>query len=300
MAVRQLSKSSILTGQKFNRLNQFAPLINFLIIGGGGGGGKWGAGGGAGGYRCSVTGELSGGNFPAESKLPLATGISYNVTVGAGGAGQTSTEGQKGASGNPSAFDIITSVAGGAGAGRDVIGTDGGSGGGSFTSTFNIGIAGQGKNGGTGSNSGGGGGGASVDGSNFPSTSNGGAGGNGLTSSITGTSVTRAGGGGGGAYDNAGGNAGAGGTGGGGGGSRSNAAAGNATANTGSGGGGGGFNSPNGSGNGGNGGSGIVILSYPAIYTITIGAGLTGSTATVGANKVTTLTAGTGNVSWAA
>jgi hypothetical protein len=51
---------------------------------------------------------------------------------------------------------------------------------------------------------------------------------------------------------------------------------------------------------GGNGGSGVVILRYPAALTITIGAGLTGSTATVGSNKVTTITAGTGNVSWAA
>jgi hypothetical protein len=33
--------------------------------------------------------------------------------------------------------------------------------------------------------------------------------------------------------------------------------------------------------------------------TITIGAGLTGSTATDGSFKVTTITAGTGNVSWA-
>jgi hypothetical protein len=39
-------------------------------------------------------------------------------------------------------------------------------------------------------------------------------------------------------------------------------------------------------------------LSYPSAYALTIGAGLTGTTATVGANKVTTLTAGTGIVSW--
>jgi hypothetical protein len=45
--------------------------------------------------------------------------------------------------------------------------------------------------------------------------------------------------------------------------------------------------------------SGVVILSYPSDYTITIGAGLTGSTSTNGANKVTSITAGTGNVSWA-
>jgi hypothetical protein len=41
-------------------------------------------------------------------------------------------------------------------------------------------------------------------------------------------------------------------------------------------------------------------LRYPNTYTITIGAGLTGSTTTVGSDKVTTITAGTGNVSWAA
>jgi hypothetical protein len=43
-----------------------------------------------------------------------------------------------------------------------------------------------------------------------------------------------------------------------------------------------------------------VILSYPGSYTITIGAGLTGSTATSGNLKITTITDGTGNVSWAA
>ena len=43
-----------------------------------------------------------------------------------------------------------------------------------------------------------------------------------------------------------------------------------------------------------------MILRYPSAYTITIGAGLTGSTSTVGLNKVTTITAGTGNVSWSA
>jgi hypothetical protein len=48
------------------------------------------------------------------------------------------------------------------------------------------------------------------------------------------------------------------------------------------------------------GGSGIVILRYFDTITITIGAGLTGSTAAPsGGFKVTTLTAGTGNVSWA-
>jgi hypothetical protein len=40
-------------------------------------------------------------------------------------------------------------------------------------------------------------------------------------------------------------------------------------------------------------------MRYSDAYTITIGGGLTGSTATDGSNKVTTITAGTGNVSWA-
>jgi hypothetical protein len=49
---------------------------------------------------------------------------------------------------------------------------------------------------------------------------------------------------------------------------------------------------------GGNGASGVVILRYPNTRTITIGAGLTGTTADVGSDKVTTITQGTGNVSW--
>ena len=48
------------------------------------------------------------------------------------------------------------------------------------------------------------------------------------------------------------------------------------------------------------GGSGIVVLKYPDTRTITIGAGLTGSTAApAGGFKVTTITQGTGNVSFA-
>jgi hypothetical protein len=50
---------------------------------------------------------------------------------------------------------------------------------------------------------------------------------------------------------------------------------------------------------GASGGSGVVILRYPSSLTIKIGAGLTGTTSTVGANKVTSITNGTGNVSFA-
>jgi hypothetical protein len=54
-------------------------------------------------------------------------------------------------------------------------------------------------------------------------------------------------------------------------------------------------------GQSGNGGSGVVVLKYPADYTISNpGGGLTLSTTTSGDNKITTVTAGTGNVSWAA
>jgi hypothetical protein len=41
------------------------------------------------------------------------------------------------------------------------------------------------------------------------------------------------------------------------------------------------------------------MLRYPDVYTITLGAGVTGSTATDGSFKITTITAGSGNVSWA-
>jgi hypothetical protein len=115
-----------------------------------------------------------------------------------------------------------------------------------------------------------------------------------VASSITGTSVTRAGGGGSGTgaeafqfY---------GGTGGGGKGANGYYMRGadSGTVNTGGGGGGGSL----GTYGAGQGGSGIVILRYPALYTITLGAGLTGTTSTVGQNKVTTITSGTGQVSF--
>jgi hypothetical protein len=40
-------------------------------------------------------------------------------------------------------------------------------------------------------------------------------------------------------------------------------------------------------------------LKYPDTRTITIGAGLTGTTTTAGGFSVTQITNGTGNVSWA-
>lgn len=217
--------------------------VEYLVIGGGGSGGCGGGqngtsgGGGAGGYR---TGTLTRGAG------------TYVVTVGAGN--------------NNSAFDTITSLAGGVGGcgARNSAsgGASGGSGGGGSradgdTGTPNsgapgAGTAGQGNGGGNSAGGfdyrGGGGGGASAGGG----TSNGGAG---ASSSITGTAVTRAGGGGGAATNN---NVGIGGAGGGGNGARyNNFGAGSGAANTGSGGGGGSW-----SVGAGGGGSGIVIIRY--------------------------------------
>jgi hypothetical protein len=265
------------------------PLfVEYLVIAGGGGGGdgidQAGGGGGAGGYRSSITGESSGGGASAESALSLALGTNYSVTIGAGGSGS---------GGSNSIFATITSTGGGKGANKTLAGSAGGSGGGAGgtnntmsggAGTANQGYAG-GSNGGQAYRGGGGGGAGSV-GQTATSATSTGHGGSGVTSSVTGTAVARAGGGGGAGGAPAGGTATAGGGG----------ARGNGTANTG--GGAGGYLSGEGNGQT-SGGSGIVVLRYPSTFTITIGAGLTGSTSTVGANKVTTITAGTGNVSWA-
>jgi hypothetical protein len=71
--------------------------------------------------------------------------------------------------------------------------------------------------------------------------------------------------------------------------------AGSGVANTGGGGGGNGMETGT---TAGSGGSGVAIFRYPSYWSVTIGAGLSGSTETVGSNKVTTITQGTGNISW--
>jgi hypothetical protein len=283
-----------------------ALTLEYLVIaGGGGGGGNRAGGGGAGGYRSSVVGELSGAGGPAEPVLTFGTAVgqinystNYTVTVGGGGAGGANEV--KGTSGSTSTF-ILTSAGGGGGGAYDgttakATGVDGGCGGGaarsdSYGATPGFGAFEGFSGGGGGVNSGGGGGGAGALGVKAPSTDVAGAGGAGRSSSITGSAVTRAGGGGGGSAT-----LGSGGTGGGGNGGSSSVAATAATANTGGGGGGGGTGTLAGN----NGGSGVVILKYPDSLTITIGAGLTGSTSTAGGFSVTTITVGTGNVSWAA
>jgi len=274
--------------------------VDYLVIAGGGGGGSGllsgntesGGGGGAGGYRSTVG---TSGRGAAQETALQTTMSAKTVTVGAGGPGAPSGN-SNGSTGNDSVFSTITSAGGGRGAKSEVAGGNGGAGGGagSGNGTFGggQGTNNQGYDGGTGTNGaqGGGGGGAGGAGQNGSTYITGGNGGSGQSSSITGTSVTRAGGGGAGSYT--GGSAGSGG--GGAGGSSGNGSPG--TQNTGGGGGGGGGNNNY---TGGQGGSGVVILRYADTFTITIGAGLTGTeSAASGGYKRATLTAGTGNVSW--
>ena len=273
-------------------------FIQYLVIAGGGGGGAGdGGGGGAGGYRTNVPGQTSGGNSTAESPFQVELATAYTVTIGNGGSGGNSAAG---ANGQNSVFSTITSIGGGGGGAGDGAGgqVGGSGGGGGYSNSGGAGTTGQGFAGGAGANvdpvyPGGGGGGAGGAGTTA-STS---AGGPGLFSNITGTSVQRAGGGGGGRE--AGGNS-AGGAGGGGFGFSGNGPAvpgGAGAVNTGSGGGGNGWsfydNRP------AVGGSGIVILRYPINYAISPSAGLTISVTPVGSDKVATITAGTGNVSFA-
>ena len=237
----------------------------YLLIAGGGGGGSdtdVGGGGGAGGMRTGT------------NQISVAT--SYAVVVGAGGARGTANYtpgtggGGNGAKGGDSSIYGLTSVGGGYGGTRSQAGGAGGSGGGGGDggAAGGAGTAGQGNAGGTApamnSNAGwdtGGGGGAGSAGNSFNA-------GAGLANSITGTSRIYAGGG------------------------RGHQ---NSTADTVA-----GFANSGFGGNGeNNGAAGVVILRYPISYTITLGVGLVGSTTEVGTDKVTTITSGSGNVSWA-
>jgi hypothetical protein len=242
--------------------------VSYLVVaGGGGGGGSWGGGGGAGGFRTA-------------SGFSITSGTSYTVTVGAGGAVDTS--------GGNSVFSTITSIGGGKGGTGVGVGTAGGSGGGGAGNESGLspaggaGTAGQGNNGGAGSSgfylpAGGGGGASQVGFGGQGGTSAGGAGGAGTASSISGSSVTYAGGGGGSQYN---GSWGAGGAGGGGRGGANGAAAVNGTANTGGGGGGAGNVTTSSVG-----GSGIVIISYPGAQR-----GTGGTVTSVGGNTIHTFT----------
>jgi hypothetical protein len=263
---------------------------SFLIVAGGGGGGghaptdKGGAGGGAGGLLVSTN--------------ALTSGVTYTVTVGAGGVG--GSPGNLGANGSNSSFSAYGTVAigGGGGAqgagGGPFNGLSGGSGGGAVASgsaggSPGAGTSGQGYAGGAANfanNTSGGGGAGGIGGANTAST--GGNGGVGLSSSITGTATFYASGGGGGAYAGTSGTASAGGGG--------NASAQNSasngtsgTANTGGGGGGTGGAGASGT-SGGAGGSGVVILSVPTAFYSGVTTG-SPTVTTSGANTIIKFTA---------
>jgi hypothetical protein len=297
----------------------------YLVIAGGGGaaGGHQSGGGGAGGYRNSYASETSGGGGSTETPLGITPGVSYTVTVGAGGAAGApiaaaqSGNANKGGNGSNSVFATVTSIGGGGSASYyhqptpNNIGKSGGSGGGAgafgssvvgntrAAGTANQGYAGGGASGYAAPYAGAGGGGAGAVGSDASGAGLKGHGGVGLSSSITGSAVFRGGGGGGAPWDssnvgNA--NQGLGGNGGGGNSDTRYTSGTNqpGTANTGGGGGGAAWHSIAGAA----GGSGVIILRYPNTKTITIGSGLTGTTTTVGSDKVTTFTAGDGTITF--
>ena len=271
--------------------------VEYLVVAGGGGGGaKRGGGGGAGGYR---TGTITG----------IITNTGIAVTVGGGGSGSSAGT-QNATNGSDSIFSNITSIGGGRGAGyvggsTAAVANSGGSGGGgsrgentSPTGPGAAGTAGQGNAGGTAQNggasyyAGAGGGGAGAAGTDNTS-STGGNGGVGLASSISGSSTFYAGGGGGGGMVS-GSTAGTGGNGGGGNGSSGGNGSPGST-NSGGGGGAGG-DSPSLAGAGG--GSGIVIIKYLSTYNATFSAGLVSSTVLSGSYKISTVTSGTGTVTF--
>ena len=286
------TKGWVTAGDSTDGLSIPPIAASYLVIAGGGGGGSnGGAGAGAGGYRASYNSESSGGGGSAETAITVNAATNYTVTIGSGGTGGVSST-----QGTDSVFSTITSTGGAksnsGGASGGTAGITGGSGSGGQayysgnTASGGAGTANQGYAGASapsGSNtwrSGGGGGAGGV--GTYIGANLGGAGGAGVASTITGSSVTRASGGagyipsggvartpgGGGGYDNGG-----------------------TITRTGD---------PNTGGGGAayaNGGSGVVILRYNNSVTITNpGGGLTSSTATSGSDKITTFTAGTGNI----
>ena len=249
--------------------NLTAGTMAWLVAAGGAGGSSNGGGGGAGGLRTSYGGK-SGGGADAEDNITLSSGTIYTLTVGAGGAAQTSYQdrGLAGVASSIAATGLTTiSTVGGGGGGSNNTpdGIAGGSGGGAGTTPSgggNTGGAGTANQGYAGGNTtanghpyaGAGGGGAAAAAANVSSTS--GVGGVGLSVGIVGAHTTYAGGGGGtGGTQGAAGGLGGDGGGGQGGTGSSGADGVAATANTGGGGGASGDG-----GDSGAGGSGIIAL----------------------------------------
>ena len=179
----------------------------YLVVAGGASGSSNGGGGGAGGLRTSF-GTSSGGGSSAESVHTLSSGT-YTITIGAGGAAQTTYQ-DRGLAGSASSIsgNLSVSTVGGGGGGSNNTpdGIAGGSGGGAGTTPSgggNTGGAGTSNEGFAGGNTtanghpyvGAGGGGASAAAANVSSTP--GVGGTGLAVNINNDSQAYAGGGGG-------------------------------------------------------------------------------------------------------
>ena len=300
--------------------------VDYLVVGGGGGAGTnntRGVGGGGAGATVNsynYATEGTGGRYPkAQSTLSLYKNLRYNVGIGAGGAAQTSGN-TVGFNGLGSYFHTVVGPGGGSGAhgnpntGRSSYGLSGACGGGS---NHQSGYQGRGNeefgfDGGSGygaSNNWHGGGGGGTGGNGVAGVSNnagdGGVGkaftilsdtnaGTASVGEVSGTDVYYGGGGGGAGYSNS--SVSPGGLGGGGDGNISSAQqpANNGSANTG---GGGGADAAGSATTPGAGGSGVVILRYPNTATINT-IGLTSQTFTEGSDKVTAITAGTGQVYW--
>lgn len=278
--------------------------ISYLIAAGGGGGSGY--------YATNNSGGGGGGGGGLlEGSQPITLTSAYPITIGAGG---TCPE-YSGTNGSDSIFNAITAYGGGGGAFLTTGGKNGGSGSGAggwyagttpklggkgvYPGSTYIDAPRQGYDGGTQQTlsefGGGGGGGAGGAGQDSP-PNNGGNGGAGAQSSITGTALYYCGGGGGGARNS----------------SYTNGVGGSSIGGNGGqpgtdgvtnrGGGGGGYIGGGGTivPVGANGGSGVIVLKYPDSITISNpGGGLTMSTpGPSGGFKVTTITAGTGNISW--
>lgn len=265
MAIQSISSSTINNFSRYNNArgnegNEYR--VDFLVAGGGGGGG---------GSRQSDEGRFRGGGGGAG-------GYRCSMPGEQSGGGYSDEEPfflkkgdelfvRVGAGGSANSNDGSDSFAGpvfAAGGGGGGSNGGGGRSGGSGGGNGGAGIARMGNNGGNaGTNNGGGGGGAGSAGS-------GSSGGSGISSSITGSSVTRAVGGNG----------------------NSNASA---SANSARGGGGA---STDPARSGQSGGSGVIVLRYPDVLTLNVGAGLSASTdsSTVPGYKITTFTSGIGTV----
>jgi hypothetical protein len=270
MSTKSLTRSTLNSNFRYNSMLAGTPafplILEYLLIAGSGGGGSVGSSGEGG------AGSGAGGRLLITTESPLSLDTNYAVTIGGGGTGGP-TSYNAGSRGTNSTFFGSTAQGGGGGAAYASGAGSGGSGGGGARNATGGGggTPGQGFNGGNyagGRQGGGGGAGGPGDNGDVAGHPKGGAG---VASSITGTSVTLAIGGG----------------------SQYSSRSGDSQANTGN-----GARGIQGVGNGRGGGSGVLILRYPNLYTVTVGNGLSGTTAVDGTSKVTTITGGTGNLSW--